>query len=168
MNENTVIETERLLLRQWKISDLDDLVEGLDNINVTKWMAFAPYPYTKKDGEEFIRNSIENQLYNFAIVLKSENKVIGGTQYRNINFIQGTASGGLWINEKYQDQGYESEVWGARIKYAFEVLGLRRLEDGFFEGNEKLWSLLQRYGYQLEGVRRQKYKALSTGNIVKR
>ena len=29
MNENTVIETERLLLRQLKIEDADDLVEGL-------------------------------------------------------------------------------------------------------------------------------------------
>lgn len=35
----------------------------------------------------FINSSLGNNLYNFAIVLKSENKVIGCTQLTNVDFM---------------------------------------------------------------------------------
>ena len=38
MNEKIIIETDRLILRQYKLDDIDDVVEGLNNINVTKWL----------------------------------------------------------------------------------------------------------------------------------
>ena len=163
--KDLIIETDRLILRQWKLDDIDDAVEGLNNINVTKWLAGAPYPYTKKDAENFINKTIDNNLYNFAIVLKSENKVIGGTQLTNISLSNGTAGGGIWINEKYQGQGYGTEAFGARIKYAFEVLGLRRLENGYFKDNEKSHKMQLSFGYKDEGIRRQKYISKATGKI---
>lgn len=166
MNKDLVIESERLILRRWNLEDANDLVDGLNNLNVTKWMSHTPYPYTKKDAIDFINKSINEKLYNFAIVLKENNKVIGGTQLRNIDLEQGIAHGGIWINEKYWGKGYGREAWGARIKYAFEVLRLRRLENGFFDGNEKSWKMQQSFGYKLEGTRRQKYKCLSTEKIV--
>ena len=79
MNKDTIIETERLILRQYKISDADDVVDGLNNLNVSRWLASVPFPYTKEDALNYINNSIDNNLYDFAIVLKSENKVIGAT-----------------------------------------------------------------------------------------
>ena len=91
MNEDIIIETDRLILRQYKLEDVNDIVEGLNNLNVTKWLQGAPYPYTKEDALYFINKSIDNKLYNFAIVLKSENKVIGGTQLTNIDLHNGTA-----------------------------------------------------------------------------
>ena len=166
MNKDTIIETERLILRGWTLDDVDALVDGLNNINVTKWMSHTPYPYTKEDAIKFINYSIENKLYNLAIVLKENNKVIGGTQIRKIDLTQGTAHGGIWINEKYHGKGYGKEAWGARIKYAFDELGLRRLENGFFDGNERSWKMQQAFGYKLEGTKRQRYKCLSTGKIV--
>ena len=166
MDKDLVIETERLLLRAWKIEDADDLVDGLNNLEVSKWMAFTPYPYTKENALDYINKAINDNAYNFAIVLKSENKVIGGTQIRKIDLVQGTASGGIWINAKYHGHGYGREAWGARIKYAFETLGLRRLENGFFAGNEKSWKMQKSFGYKLEGTRRKKYICLSTGKIV--
>ncbi len=39
MNKDVIIETERLILRQWNMNDIDDIVEGLNNINVTKWLS---------------------------------------------------------------------------------------------------------------------------------
>ena len=152
MDKDLIIETDRLILRQFKLEDADDIVEGLNNLNVTKWMSYTPYPYTKEDALKYIKNTIDNNLYNFAIVLKENNKVIGGTQLRNIDLFQGTAHGGIWINENYHGYGYGTEAWGARIKYAFELLGLRRLENGFFDGNENSWKMQQKFGYKIEGT----------------
>lgn len=165
MNKDIVIETERLILRQWKIEDIEDMVEGLNNINVTKWLASVPFPYTIEDAREFIQKTIDNNLYNFAIVLKNENKVIGGTQLTNISVENGTAGGGIWINEKYQGYGYGSEAFGARIKYAFDVLGLRRLENGYFKENEKSHKMQLRFGYKDEGIKRQRFISKATGKI---
>ncbi len=166
MKDEIIIETPRLILRRWKIEDADDAVEGLNNLEVSKWLAFVPYPYTKDDALDFINKSINSSEYNLAIVLKEENKVIGGTQLRNIDKVQGTAHGGIWLNEKYQGKGYGTEAFGARIQYAFDVLGLRRLENGYFKGNEKSHKMQLRFGYKDEGIKRQRYKCLSTGKIV--
>lgn len=163
MNEDIIIETDRLILRQWKLDDINDVVEGLNNLNVTKWLAQVPYPYTVEDAKSFITKSIENNLYNFAFVLKEENKVIGGTQLTNISNVHGTAGGGIWLNEKYQGKGYGTEAFGARIKYAFEELGLRRLENGYFKENERSHKMQLRFGYKDEGVRRKKFISQSTG-----
>lgn len=165
MDKDLIIETERLILRAFKMSDAFDLVEGLNNINVSKWLAMVPYPYTMKDAEEYIKYSLDNHLYNFAVVLKSENKVIGSTQISNINQVQGIAGGGIWISEKYHGFGYGTEAFGARIKYAFEVLDLRRLENGYFKDNEKSHKMQLRFGYKDEGVRRSRFISKSTGKV---
>ena len=165
MNYDVVIETERLILRQWNINDIDDIVEGLNNINITKWLAGAPFPYTIEDAKHFVQKTIDNDLYNFAIVLKSENKAIGGTQLTNVNLTNGTAGGGIWINEKYQGFGYGTEAFSARIKYAFEVLGLRRLDNGYFKDNEKSHKMQLKLGYKDEGIRRKCFISKATGKI---
>jgi hypothetical protein len=53
-----------------------DLIEGLNNIEVSKWLAFVPYPYTKEDAEKWIKFCIENDKkgidrisYDFAVEL---------------------------------------------------------------------------------------------------
>lgn len=164
MDENFLIETERLFLRPWRMEDIPDVVEGLNNLNVSKWLAYVPYPYTEDDAKNFIERSINNKLYNLAIVLKSENKVIGGTQISDINLIHGTASGGIWLNENYHGKGYAFEAFGARIQYAFEKLNIRRFENGYFKGNEKSHKMQLKLGYKDEGIKREKYISLSTGN----
>ena len=165
MNKDVIIETERLILRQYNYKDVDDIVEGLNNINVSKWLKRAPYPYKKEDALRYINKSLDYNLYNFAIVLKSENKVIGGTQISNIDFHNEVASGGIWINERYWGHGYGTEAFGARIKYAFEVLGLRRLESGYFKGNEKSHQMQLKLGYKDEGIRRHRFLSMASGNI---
>ena len=159
------IETKRLLLRQWNKNDISDIVEGLNNINVSKWLAGAPFPYTIEDAKSFVQKTIDNDLYNFAIILKKENKVIGGTQITNISYDNGTAGGGIWINEKYQGNGFGTEAFGARLKYAFEILGLRRLENGYFKGNEKSHQMQLKFGYKDEGIRRKRFLSKATGNL---
>ena len=43
------IKSKRLILRNWEDGDVEDIVEGLNNIEVSKWMASVPYPYTEND-----------------------------------------------------------------------------------------------------------------------
>lgn len=164
-----IIESKRLILRKWKDEDVKDLVEGLNNINVSKWMAGVPYPYTENDAKEYIQYTKtlnENSKISLAIVLKENNKVIGGTEITNINIKDGTAGGGIWLNEEYQKNGYGTEAFNAKIKYAFEVLGLRRMENGYFPGNDKSEKMQLRLGFKNEGIRRKKFVCLATNEYV--
>lgn len=164
-----VIETERLILRSYEYSDVADLVEGLNNIKVAKWMAGVPFPYTEDDAKHFIeraKNNDENVKISLAIVLKENNKVIGGTEITNINKKDGTAGGGIWLNEEYQMNGYGTEAFSARIKYCFDVLGLRRIENGYYPGNEKSRKMQLKLGYKDEGIRRKKFLCLATNEYV--
>lgn len=167
------LETKRLILREWARKDVHDLVDGLNNLTVSKWLAVVPFPYTKKDAEMWIRHCSENakkgkkrNSYHFAIELTSERKVIGGVDLNNINKIHGTAlGGGIWINIKYHGKGYGTEAFGERIRFAFNTLKLRRLENGFLKGNPTSFKMQKRFGYKLEGMRRKAFKCLADGKI---
>lgn len=96
------LETDRLILREWTLNDEEDLIDGLNNIEVSKWLAFVPYPYTKEEAENWINSCRERinkgeDRYDFAIELKENKKVIGGTNLERINRNQGTAGEGIWI-----------------------------------------------------------------------
>ena len=54
------IESKRLILRNWEDGDVNDIVEGLNNIEVAKWMAGVPYPYTENDARNFIERAKNN------------------------------------------------------------------------------------------------------------
>ena len=93
-----IIDSERIILRDWEYGDIQDAVEGLNNINVSKWLAKVPYPYTENDARRFIDSARKKDNQNklsFAIVLKENNKVIGGTEIANINQKDGIAGGGI-------------------------------------------------------------------------
>jgi ribosomal-protein-alanine N-acetyltransferase len=165
-----VLETRRLFLREWDIKDADDLVEGLNNIEVSKWLVLAPYPYTKANAIRFInfciddaKRETERNSYEFAIELKEKSKVIGGVSINKINNQHGTASGGIWLNAKYHRNGYGSEAFAKRIEFAFISLDLRRLENGFLDGNTASSRMQERFGYKIEGLRRDGFKCLADG-----
>lgn len=165
------LETERLILREWEEKDVPDLVEGLNNIEVSKWLIYVPYPYTEADAKHAIAVMTadarvkDRQKYHFAIELKSEGKVIGGTSLIILNQFHGTASGGIWINENYHGSGYGKEAFGKRIEFAFETLGLRKIENGFLGGNESSFKMQEKLGYKIEGMRRQTFRSISDGKL---
>lgn len=164
-----IIESKRLILREWEYSDIDDLVEGLNNINVSKWMASIPFPYTENEALTFIRHAKqqdrEHHIY-LAIVLKENNKVIGGTEIRNIDKRNGTACGGIWLNERYQKIGYGTEAFCIRNRYIFNELNLRRIENGYFKNNEKSHKMQMKLGYKDEGLRRKKFLCMATNEYM--
>lgn len=145
-----MIETERLFLREWKMDDLDDLIEGLGNVNVAKNLT-VPFPYTEKEGKEFLNRCAkqDKNSIHLAIVLKESGKVIGGTSIEILP--DGKGKGGIWFNEKHTSKGYGTEAWKARAGYAFEILGLKVLENGFFDFNKASAHMQEKVGFKIIG-----------------
>ena len=68
------IESKRLILRNWEDGDVEDIVDGLNNIEVAKWMAGVPYPYTENDAKQFIEHakSQEIKLIHISLLLNKK------------------------------------------------------------------------------------------------
>ena len=167
-----IYETERLIIREMEESDIDDIQEGLNDLEVSKWMAGVPYPYTLEHAKYFydsvvaMKKAEPRMDYVYVVEEKESMKVIGSFSINIKNRYHGIAEGGIWFNSKYHGKGYGSEVWKKRIQIAFNDLNLRRLENGYFVGNKASEKMQLNAGYSIEGIRKQRYICLATGEIV--
>lgn len=165
-----VLETPRLLLRKPKRSDVDDVHEGVNDKKTTEQLLVVPYPYTKKDAQDFVNRCIaswrkkEMDKYSFYIELKSENKVIGVIDLR-VNSQSKIANTGSWLNKKYRRNGYMTEAKIAVNNFAFNDLGMRRLHTEVFAQNIPSQKTQEKMGYVKEGYLRKHAIAISTGKI---
>lgn len=53
------LETKRLILRKPKKSDWKDLMEGVGEFDVARWLFNIPHPYYKKDAVKFVEKKIK-------------------------------------------------------------------------------------------------------------
>lgn len=152
------IETPRLTLRPWGDEDVDQLARGLNDLDVAGWLAFVPHPYSTEDAARWIARcrgiptaNGQPTAYEFAIELKPEGQLIGGVSLNKIDRESGTAGGGIWLADGFQGQGYGSEAFEAKIRFAFRDLGLSKLVNGYFDGNQASWAMQRRLGYRPAG-----------------
>ena len=145
-----IIETQRLMFRAWNKGDADFMADGLNDLKVAKNLR-VPFPYTKSDAIDFIEKHLKNddKNYYFAIERKEDGQIIGGT---NI-FVDEQAEfrGGIWLHRDFQEKGYGTEIWTARAKFAFDVLGAEELINNFFDFNEKSKKMQLKIGYEIIG-----------------
>ena len=73
-----IIKTKRLILRKPLKKDIGDLVDGLNNLNVSRTFGVVSYPYTKENALKWLNNcnKMGKRTYQFGIELKSEGKII--------------------------------------------------------------------------------------------
>lgn len=149
------IETSRLTLRPWGEEDIEQLTLGLNDLEVAKWLAFVPHPYSASDARNWIKRCQEianaggrPAAYEFAIELRPERLMIGGVSLNKIDWKAGTGGGGIWIANPYQGHGYGREAFEAKIRFAFRDLGLTKLVNGYFDGNEDSWAMQRKLGYR--------------------
>lgn len=149
------LETSRLTLRPWGEEDIEQLTLGLNDLKLAKWLAFVPHPYSTSDARNWIKRCQEIShastrpiAYEFAIELKPKRLVIGGVSLNKIDRTAGTGGGGIWIATPYQGRGYGREAFEAKIRFAFCELGLTKLVNGYFDGNENSWAMQRQLGYR--------------------
>lgn len=164
-------ETNRLILRAPKDRDINDLIDGLNNLNVSQYLAMVPYPYEEKDALWWISHCNKKLRkknkdgYEFSIELKSEKKIIGGCCLSKIDLFNETAEVGCWLNEKYWRRGVMTEAMDTVISFAFKDLKLNRLGWYAYVPNIASNAIAQKLGFVFEGTLKKYHKAKSTGKI---
>jgi ribosomal-protein-alanine N-acetyltransferase len=156
------IVTKRLILRPIVFKDAADIVENLNNINVSRYLSIVPYPYNLKDAEVFIKVAKKSRGI-FAIVLKSSGKLIGTIGLMNVDSYIKKAAIGYWLGQEYWGQGIISEALRPFIKFSFKKLKLLRLQAGAAVENKASVKVLKKAGFKKEGLTRKSLRTRSTG-----
>ncbi len=126
----TILETERCVVRELTLDDLDALFELYEDGEIDKYTD-SLYPYEEE--KEFQRAYIENMYRYFGYGLwlvfsKETGKLIGraGLEHREYNE-EIELELGYIIGTKYQGQGLATEVCEAILAFAKENTGFERI-----------------------------------------
>ncbi|MFB6225913.1 MAG: GNAT family N-acetyltransferase [Candidatus Paceibacteria bacterium] len=165
------LETDRLKLREFKQADAEVLAKLLDNKEVSKNIAMIPHPYDLEDAKEFIKDCEKKARqnprprYNFVIESRDQGNFLGSISLDKSKKDKQVAELGYWLAEKYWQNGYMSEAVERILKFGFEKLDLRRIEAGVYPNNIASISILEKYNFKREGVKRKAQRTEATGRI---
>ena len=149
-----MIETERLVLRQFQESDAEDVFEYLHQPPVHCF--YNMKLDSLEDAKAEMKKRAQNDMY-LAIVLKGSNKVIGEL----FSFAEGTDPESevmdnyspCWmLNLVYSGKGYAHEAAHAYFDYLFNERGARRIYAYTEDTNLPSQHLCERLGMRREGL----------------
>lgn len=163
------LETKRLILRNWKLTDSTDLFEYAKSELVGPNAGWKPHKdeiESKKIIEMFIK---EDDV--FAIELKSEKKVIGsiGVHKRTPDsalkeFNQREI--GYVLNPQYWGNGFVPEAVNRVIEHCFEELDLDIIWCGHFDFNTKSKRVVEKCGFKYHLSKEETLKSLDNKKVT--
>lgn len=117
-----MIETDRLVLRKLKLSDVKELVENGNDYYVHYFSFFLmKFPFTEDDAIHVVKEEdCAKNLKRFGIELRESKKIIGIIDLYNINLKSKKLKLGYWIGKNYRRKGYATEAIKKIIDYAFQ------------------------------------------------
>ena len=158
---NSIIETERLILRPHTLDDAKELQRLIGDRDIASTTLNIPHPYEDGMAEEWISRRQETfergVSVQFAITHREQGGFMGGIGLM-IDREHERAEVGYWIGKPYWNQGYCTEAARAILKYGFEVLGLNRIHATPMTRNPASGRVLQKIGMKHEGCLRQHVK----------
>lgn len=140
--------TEKLIIREWCNSDQKSLVDGMNNLSVSKGFG-TNFPYTIDDARKYLqkvkRKKQNNSIY-FAVTQKVDNALVGGGGF----YDRGNQcyAIGFWFREDRQSRGYGSQLGIAAVRYAIDVLGAQKVIAEYYPWNIRTDKIVKRLTYQ--------------------
>lgn len=142
------LETERILIRDFKPEDAADLQEILGD---SETMAHCEPPYSFEKTQNFLAEFCIGKKGAVAAVHKESNKVIGYILFHAVE--EEVYETGWFFNRLYWRQGFAYESCRALITHAFCKLHVHKI---FAESTDPVKSvpLMQKLGMHPEGIQR--------------
>ena len=152
-------------VRPWRGGDVPSLVQHANNHRI--WLNLRdrfPHPYTKRDGQAFIRLSRQGRPEtHFAIAV--DGAAVGGIgvmPQQDVDRV--SAEIGYWLGEPFWGRGIVTEALMAFTPHAIAAYGLTRIFALPFANNVASCRVLEKAGYVLEA--RLQRSAIKNGQIV--
>lgn len=146
-----MIKTERLILRNWQMDDLDSLLKYGNNFNIAKNMRNRfPHPYTIEAGTVFIK-LFEKEDPQKVFAIEYQGGAIGaiGIFQQEDVYIK-NAELGYWIGEPFWNKGLATEAVKAMINYGFKAFEIERIYAAVFNYNDASKKVIEKAGFTIE------------------
>ena len=159
------IECDLCIIRSWQRGDEQTLAYHANNKAI--WLNLRdgfPHPYTIADAHQWIEHNVgAYPETTFAITVGGE--AIGGIGLVLQNDIERcSAEVGYWIGQTYWGRGIVTAALKSITHYAFDTFALTRLYAVPFLRNPASIKVLEKAGYQCEGIMRR--SAIKDGQVV--
>lgn len=151
---NKIIETKRLILRAFTLSDLDDFYEYASVQGVGERAGWAHHK-SKQESQEILKSFIAEDK-TFAICLKKDGKVIGSLgvekygleeKLTEFNGYLGREIGYV-LAKPYWGNGIMTEAVTSVIDYLFNEFGLDFLICGYYDFNAQSKRVQEKCGFK--------------------
>ena len=154
-------------IRPWEFADAQDLVRAISNPKVLMNLRDGiPYPYTVADAEAFIgsmRASEPDAVYAWAIAV--DGRAAGSIAvFRQGNIHRRTAEMGYYVGEDHWGKGVATLAVRAACDWTFAHTDIHRIFAEPFAKNAASCRVLEKAGFQLEGVLRK--NAVKDGEVL--
>jgi RimJ/RimL family protein N-acetyltransferase len=151
------IETERLVLRRYEPSDVDEMARVIiaSRHYLAPWMPWArDEPIDRAERSElivtFMREYDDGTDFTMGIFLRDAGAYVGGTGLHT-RLGEGILEIGYWIAADRQRNGYVTEAATALTQVAIDFAGAERVEIHHLPRNLHSRAIPERCGYTYEG-----------------
>lgn len=154
------LETPRLRLRWLRDDDLPALFAIFGD---EETMRYWSTPKVADVGEvaaivERIRGSfVARDAFQWGFAERESDRILGTTTLHRINWTHRRAELGYALNRAHWGRGLASEAVSAVVTFAFERLGLHRLEADTDPRNAASIRVLERLGFVRDGLLKERY-----------
>ncbi|MVM33135.1 GNAT family N-acetyltransferase [Spirosoma sp. HMF4905] len=159
------IDCESFAIRSWQAGDERKLPQYANNKEI--WLNLRdrfPHPYTQADAQQWIDYVLKARPEtNFAIAVDGE--AVGGIGLLLHDDIERyTAEVGYWLGQSYWGRGIITTALRVFTDYAIPEFALNRIYAVPFLRNSASIKVLEKVGYQREGVMRR--SAVKDGQVI--
>lgn len=153
--------TSRLLLRPLDLGDAVRIRQLAGNRAVAATTLRIPHPYPEGAAEQFIGGLpsllAAEKAACFGIVLQEEGLLCGCVGF-DFELEHDRAELGYWVGVPYWGRGIATEAVNAAVEYGFGFFNLNRITASCFADNAPSLRVLEKCGFEREGVLRQHVK----------
>ncbi|MGW5355959.1 GNAT family N-acetyltransferase [Streptomyces sp. NPDC004031] len=161
--QSVTLTTDRLYLRELEPGDIDAVHAACQDPEIPRWTN-VPSPYTRAHAEEFVgqispQGWRDDTLYNFGVFTRESGALVSSMGLVRLGQLAAPvrqAELGYWTAKEQRGRGYTVEAARAVCRWAFESLGVERLEWYADAGNEGSRAVALRLGFVMEGTQRAK------------
>jgi RimJ/RimL family protein N-acetyltransferase len=150
----------RCALRAWTHRDRAALVRHADNQRVSRTLLDRfPHPYTDADAERWLDlAAAADGIDAIHLAIEVDGEAAGGiSAMRGEANTRFTAEIGYWLGEQHWGRGIATAAVRAFCSALLEHTDLERIEAGSFAGNGASIRVLEKAGFEREGVRRRHF-----------
>lgn len=153
------IETDRLILRRYKIEDADAMYKNwASDSEVTKFLTWQPHSSVEVSRgiiENWLKEYSDEKYYQWAIVLKDNgNEPIGGISVVHMNEDISMVHIGYCLGRAWWRRGIMSEALKAVTDFMFDTVEVNRVESRHDPRNPNSGKVMQKCGMKYEGTLR--------------